>query len=104
MPTQGVTPDEVSSARRVRGVHGVHDATRARATSRRRHADRSNDRHSPAHIVAVGVGIIGGIVVGEALFSTELGVVVGGIFGGYLAHMWYGGRQIEVNLGSTPKS
>lgn len=58
----------------------------------------------PAHLVAIGAGVLGGIVVGEALLSTDIGVVVGGVLGGYLAHVWYGGRQIEVNLGVTPKS
>lgn len=58
----------------------------------------------PAHIAAIGIGVLGGIVVGEALLATDLGVVVGGVLGGYLAHVWYGGRQIEVNLGTAPKS
>jgi len=58
----------------------------------------------PAHIVAIGAGVLGGIVVGEAILATDLGVIVGGVLGGYLAHVWYGGRQIEVNVGSAPKS
>lgn len=58
----------------------------------------------PAHIVAIGAGVLGGIVVGEAILATDLGVVVGGVLGGYLAHVWYGGRQIELNIGTAPKS
>lgn len=57
----------------------------------------------PAQILAIGVGIAGGLIVGEALFSTELGMVVGGALGGYLAHVWYSGRQIEFHVGNVPK-
>jgi hypothetical protein len=57
----------------------------------------------PAHIVAIGAGVLGGIVVGEAILATDLGIIVGGVLGGYLAHVWYGGRQIELNIASAPK-
>lgn len=58
----------------------------------------------PAHLVAIGVGVIGGIVVGEALLSTDFGVLVAGALGGYLGHVWYGGRQLELTLAPAPKS
>lgn len=58
----------------------------------------------PAQILAIGVGVAAGVIVGDALFSTELGMVVGGVLGGYLSHVWYSGRQIEVHLGTAPKS
>lgn len=57
----------------------------------------------PAQVLAIGVGVAGGLIVGDALLSSELGMIVGGVLGGYLAHVWYGGRQIEVHLGSVPK-
>lgn len=58
----------------------------------------------PAHLAAIGIGIVGGIVVGEAILATDMGVIVGGVLGGYLAHVWYGGRQIELVSGPAPKS
>ena len=58
----------------------------------------------PAHLAAIGIGVVGGIIVGEALLATEMGVIVGGVLGGYLAHVWYGGRQIELVSGPAPKS
>ncbi len=58
----------------------------------------------PAHLLMVGAGIVGGVVVGEALFSTDLGMVVGGVLGGYLTHVWYSGRQIELHMANAPKS
>jgi hypothetical protein len=58
----------------------------------------------PAQLLVLGAGALGGIIVGEMLFSTDLGMVVGGILGGYLTHLWYGGRQLEVHVGNTPKS
>ena len=58
----------------------------------------------PAHLAAIGVGVVGGLIVGEAILATDLGVIVGGVLGGYLAHVWYGGRQIELVSGPAPKS
>ena len=58
----------------------------------------------PTHLLVLGAGALGGIVVGELLFSTELGMVVGGILGGYLSHLWYNGRQLELHTGTAPKS
>jgi hypothetical protein len=58
----------------------------------------------PAHLVAIGVGVLGGIVVGEVLLGTDVGLLVGGGLGGYLGHVWYGGRQIELALAPAPKS
>ncbi len=57
----------------------------------------------PAHLLVLGAGVFGGIVVGEMLFSTDLGMVVGGILGGYLSNLWYSGRQLELHMGTTPK-
>ncbi len=58
----------------------------------------------PSQLLVLGAGALGGVIVGELLFSTELGMVVGGVLGGYLSHLWYSGRQLEVHMGTTPKS
>ena len=58
----------------------------------------------PAHILAIGAGVVGGVIVGEALFASDLGVVVTGVLGGYLANVWYSGRQLELHIGGAPKS
>ena len=54
-------------------------------------------------LTTVEYAVAGGLIVGDALFSTELGMIVGGALGGYLAHVWYSGRQIEVHVGNAPK-
>src|SRR4051794_33081391 len=47
----------------------------------------------PAQVLAIGAGVIVGIAVMEALIPTALGYTAGGIVGGYVANVWYGGRQ-----------
>jgi hypothetical protein len=58
----------------------------------------------PAQVLAIGAGVVVGIVVMEALIPTELGYIAGGIVGGYLANVWYGGRQLEIHMGTVPKA
>ena len=57
----------------------------------------------PAQILAIGAGVVSGAVIVEALFSTDLGYLIGGAVGGYLANLWYGDRQLEIHLGTPPK-
>lgn len=57
----------------------------------------------PAQVLAIGAGVIVGVVVAEALVSTELGLLAGGAIGGYLANIWYGGGQLELHTVVPPK-
>jgi len=58
----------------------------------------------PSQMLMIGAGIVSGAVVAEALLSTAFGYLVGGIVGGYLADVWYNGQQLELHLGTPPKS
>jgi len=58
----------------------------------------------PSQLLAIGAGVIGGVIVGELLFATDLGLVVGGVLGGYLANVWYTGHQLEFSVGTSPRS
>jgi hypothetical protein len=57
----------------------------------------------PGQWVAVGAGALAGFVVGDALFSTELGMVVAGVVGGYLGHVLYNGYQLEFRVSPGAK-
>lgn len=58
----------------------------------------------PAQWLVIGAGVVVGAVVIDALIPTDLGYIVGGVVGGYLANVWYNGRQIEVHMGTAPKT
>jgi hypothetical protein len=53
---------------------------------------------SPPQAVALGAGIVAGVIAGEALLSSDLGVLVGGVVGGYLANIWYTGARIDMHV------
>jgi hypothetical protein len=58
----------------------------------------------PAQWIAIGAGVVVGAVVIDALIPTDLAYIAGGIVGGYLANVWYNGRQLEVHMGTVPKT
>jgi hypothetical protein len=58
----------------------------------------------PAQWLAIGAGVVVGAVVVDALIPTDLAFIAGGIVGGYLANVWYNGRQLEVHMGTVPKT
>ncbi len=57
---------------------------------------------SPPQVVALGAGVVAGVMVAEAFVSTDLGVLVGGIVGGYLANIWYTGARIDMHVVYPP--
>jgi hypothetical protein len=58
----------------------------------------------PAQWLVIGAGVVAGAVVIDALIPTDLAYIAGGIVGGYLANVWYNGRQIELHMGTVPKT
>ena len=58
----------------------------------------------PAQWLAIGAGVVVGAVVIDALIPGDLAYIAGGIVGGYLANVWYNGRQIELHMGTAPKT
>ena len=58
----------------------------------------------PAQWLAIGAGVVVGAVVVDALIPADLAYIVGGVVGGYLANVWYNGRQLELHMGTVPKS
>ena len=58
----------------------------------------------PAQWIAVGAGAVVGAVLIDAVIPTDFGYIVGGVVGGYLANVWYTGRQIEIQTGNAPKT
>jgi hypothetical protein len=58
----------------------------------------------PVQILAIGAGAVVGAVVVEALGSADLGYLVGGVVGGYLAAIWYDDLKFEIHTGPAPKA
>lgn len=58
----------------------------------------------PAQLAAIGAGVVVGVVVGEVLFSTDLGLIAGGVVGAYFGNLWFTGREVEITTGAMPKT
>lgn len=50
----------------------------------------------PGQWLAVGAGVVAGVLAVEVLIPTHLIYVAGGAAGGYLANIWYGGQRVEI--------
>ncbi len=58
----------------------------------------------PAQWLAVGAGVVVGAAVLDVILPGNVAFVVGGVVGGYLANVWYNGREVQVQMTTTPKS
>jgi hypothetical protein len=58
----------------------------------------------PAQWLAVGAGIVVGAAVLDVIMPSNVAFVVGGIVGGYLANVWYNGREVQLQMTTAPKS
>lgn len=84
----------------------VPAAAYAQTTSISPTPDAKTDRTlviQSAQVLAIGAGVIVGAVVAEALISTRIALLVGGVAGGYLANIWYTGREIDIHMDTPPK-
>jgi len=58
----------------------------------------------PAQWLAVGAGVVVGAAVLDVIMPSNVAFVVGGVVGGYLANIWYSGREVQVQMSTVPKS
>jgi hypothetical protein len=58
----------------------------------------------PAQWLAVGAGVVVGAAVLDVILPSNVAFIVGGVVGGYLANIWYSGREVQVQMTTIPKS
>jgi len=58
----------------------------------------------PSQWLAIGAGAVVGAVLLDVILPSNVAIVVGGVVGGYLANVWYGGREVQVQMTTVPKT
>ncbi|MEJ0019345.1 MAG: hypothetical protein WDN25_22895 [Acetobacteraceae bacterium] len=58
----------------------------------------------PAQLLTIGAGIVVGAVLLDVILPTNVAFVIGGAVGGYLANVWYGGREVQLQMSTVPRS
>jgi hypothetical protein len=58
----------------------------------------------PAQWLAIGAGVVVGAAVLDVFMPSNVAFVVGGVVGGYLANVWYNGREVTLQMATVPKS
>ena len=58
----------------------------------------------PAQWLTIGVGVVVGAAVLDVIMPSNVAFVLGGIAGGYLANVWYNGRELQLQMATVPKS
>jgi hypothetical protein len=58
----------------------------------------------PAQWLAIGAGVVVGAAVLDVIMPSNVAFIVGGAVGGYLANIWYTGREVQVQMTTMPKS
>jgi hypothetical protein len=58
----------------------------------------------PAQWLAVGAGVVVGAAVLDVILPSNVAFIVGGVVGGYLANIWYSGREVQVQMTTIPKT
>jgi hypothetical protein len=58
----------------------------------------------PVQWLAVGAGVVVGAAVLDVIMPSNVAFAVGGIVGGYLANVWYNGREVQLQMTTAPKS
>jgi hypothetical protein len=58
----------------------------------------------PAQWLAIGAGVVVGAAVLDVIMPSNVAFVIGGVVGGYLANVWYNGREVTLQMATVPKS
>jgi hypothetical protein len=58
----------------------------------------------PAQWLAIGAGVVIGAAVLDVIMPSNVAFIVGGVVGGYLANVWYSGREVQLQLNTVPKT